>query len=78
MRLCSVPASVPRTPGDPGPHEVYAAMQPGEPYTVRELADEFDVSRWTIQRRLETLESEGFVEKKRHSQRRVSFWVPAE
>lgn len=48
-----------------------------EPYTAPELEDRFDdTSRWTIQRRLETLVEDGEVKKKKHSGTRVSFWVP--
>lgn len=77
MGLRSLPPKVPRTPEDPGPHEVYQAMVPGDPYTVMELAREFDnASRRTIRRRLNTLVEEGFVDRKQHSQGRVSYWVP--
>lgn len=52
-------------------------MHEGEPYTVGDLADIFDdVSRWTIQNRLETLHDCGQVRKKKHSENRVTWWVP--
>ena len=70
---------VPRTPESPSPHEVYVTMTPGEPYTVGELASEFDdASRWTIQNRLDTLVEQGFVERKKHAANRVSYWVPGD
>lgn len=67
---------MPRTPEEPTPEKVYMAMNAGEPYTVRELAEEFDdTSRWTIQRRLDMLVEEGFVQRKQHSEKRVSYWI---
>ena len=72
------PTSVPRPPEEPTPEQVLAAMTLQEPYTVSELVDEFeDVSRWTIQRRLDTLVEDGQLAKKKHSENRVSYWIPA-
>jgi len=74
-----IPPTVPRTPEEPSPEQVFIAMDPGEPYTAGEVAEQFpDASRWTVKRRLDKLVSTGFVEKKRHSERRVSYWVPPE
>jgi predicted HTH transcriptional regulator len=70
--------NVPRTPEEPTPKQVYDQMSVCEPYTVSELEDAFeDASRWTIQRRLETLLEEGKISKKKHAENRVSYWVPA-
>jgi DNA-binding MarR family transcriptional regulator len=51
-------------------------MTPGEPYTAGELAEEFDAKRHTIWRRLEGLVEKEFVNKKKHAENRVSYWVP--
>lgn len=68
--------SVPRTPESPSAGEVLMAMENCEPYTASELADEFeDVSSRTIQRRLESLRASGLVHKKKHHERRVSWWT---
>lgn len=76
------PKEMPRTPEDPSPQEVYMAMAEGEPYTAGELHEifekKYDVSRWTIKRRLDDLANDGFIERKEHSEGRVSFWVPTE
>lgn len=69
---------VPRTPEEPTPDDVLDALTPCEPYTASEVAALFeDTSRWTIQRRLDTLVERGDVEKKKHSERRVSYWIEA-
>lgn len=68
---------VPRTPEEPTPGDVENIMVPGVPYTVSEITEFYDeVSRWTIQRRLESLEEEGRVRKKKHSENRVSWFIP--
>lgn len=69
--------NVPRTPEEPTPEQVREQMRPCEPYTVGDFEDIFeDTSRWTIQRRLDTLVEDGEVNKKKHSENRVSFWIP--
>ncbi|WP_092814023.1 MarR family transcriptional regulator [Halopenitus malekzadehii] len=69
---------MPRQPEEPTPEQVLAEMSVCEPYTVGELVDIFDdASRWTIQRRLETLEDNGEISKKKHAENRVTFWIPA-
>ena len=67
--------NVPRKPEEPTPKQVLEKMWLCEPYTVSDIEDLFDVSRWTIQRRLETLLEEEEVQKKKHTQNRVSWWV---
>jgi len=68
--------NVPRKPEEPTPKQVLKKMRLCEPYTVSDIEDLFDdVSRWTIQRRLETLLEEEKVQKKKHTQNRVSWWV---
>lgn len=70
-------ASVPRTPDEPTPEQVLNVMEPCEPYIVSDLVDAFpDASRWTIQRRLDTLVGEDEVAKKKHTENRVSYWIP--
>lgn len=69
---------VPRTPDDPSPEAVLAAMEVCEPYTVGDLTEQFDASRWTIQRRLETLHDQNKIRKKKHSENRVSWWIWSE
>lgn len=67
---------VPWEPDDPGPHQVYMAMDPGIPYTAGELAEEFDVTRHTIYKRLDKLVEMGEVRKKEHAENRYTYWVP--
>lgn len=71
----SEPANVPRTPEEPSADQLLDLMQPCEPYTVADLVDEFDASRWTIQRRLDTLVDDGEIQKKKHGKNRVSYWL---
>lgn len=69
--------SVPRTPEEPTAEDVLAEMSVCEPYTASELADSFDdASRWTIQRRLDSLLEKDEIRKKKHSGNRVSWWIP--
>ena len=68
--------SVPRPPSDPLPEDVLDAMDPGRPYSVSDLVDQFDVSRWTILRRLNDLHDAGEVEREKHSPNMVTWWVP--
>lgn len=68
--------TVPRQPEEPTPEQVLEQMAPCEPYTVNDLLDAFDdVSRWTIQRRLDSLHDGGEVNKKKHTENRVSYWI---
>jgi len=68
--------NVPRTPEEPTPEQVLEAMRSCEPYTVSDLVDPYDdASRWTVQRRLDTLVEDGQVNKKKHTENRVSYWI---
>ena len=71
-------ADVPRTPEDPTPAAVYDEMAPGVPYTASELAEEFGVSRHTMQNRLNALQDEEWVRTKKHGKRTRTYWVPVE
>lgn len=54
-------------------------MNPCEPYTVKDFEAIFDdTSRWTIQRRLDTLHEDERVNKKKHAENRVSWWITDE
>jgi predicted HTH transcriptional regulator len=68
--------AVARTPDDPEPDDVLEMMTVCEPYTVGELAEAADISRWTMQRRLEALQDRGAVAKKKHAENRVTWYVP--
>lgn len=69
--------SVPRTPEEPTPEQVLSQMNLCEPYTVSDLQDEFpDASRWTLQRRLDALVEDEEISKKKHTENRVSYWIP--
>lgn len=73
----STTTDVPRTPDEPTPQQVLEEMNPCEPYTVSDLQDLYpDASRWTLQRRLDTLVEDGEVSKKKHTENRVSYWIP--
>ena len=68
--------SVPRQPEEPTPEQVFDAMTPCEPYIVSDLVERYDdASRWTVQRRLDTLVEDGEVNKKKHTENRVSYWI---
>lgn len=67
---------MPRQPEEPTPQQVLEQMTTCEPYTVNDLLDCFDdVSRWTVQRRLDTLHENGQIRKKKHTENRVSYWI---
>lgn len=66
---------VPRTPEEPTAETILDELAECEPYTVGELTERFDASRWTIQRRLDSLVDRGEVRKKKHGENRVSYWV---
>jgi len=71
----STTENVPRTPEEPTPEDVLKEMNVCEPYTVGDLTDIYeDASRWTLQRRLDSLVDDGHVRKKKHSKNRVSYW----
>lgn len=54
-------------------------MNPCEPYTVKDFEAIFDdTSRWTIQRRLDTLHEDERVNNKKHAENRVSWWITDE
>lgn len=68
--------NVPRTPDEPTPKQVLEEMCVCEPYIVSDLAGVFDdTSRWTLQRRLDTLVENGDLDKKKHTENRVSYWI---
>lgn len=56
------------------PEMVFRAMEPLEPYTTRELADELEVPRRTIYKYLDELHNEGRVRKKKPEPRRA-IWI---
>jgi predicted HTH transcriptional regulator len=65
-----------RQPEEPTVDQVRDELSVCEPYTVSDLADVFDsASRWTIQRRLDTLVDQGDLNKKKHAKNKVSYWV---
>jgi len=69
--------TVPRQPEEPTPEQVREEMHPCEPYTVKDFEAIFEeTSRWTIQRRLDTLVEDDVIEKKKHAENRVSYWIP--
>ena len=71
--------NVPRSPEEPTPDQVLDQMNPCEPYTVKDFEAIFDdTSRWTIQRRLDTLHEDERVNKKKHAENRVSWWITDE
>jgi len=64
---------------EPTAQQVLSAMTSCEPYTVSDLQDVFsDTSRWTIQRRLDTLVEQGDLSKKKHSENRVSYYFKSD
>jgi len=54
---------------------ILEAMNRCEPYTAGGLADELDEPRRTVDYHLRQLEEGGKINKKQHSERRVSWWV---
>ena len=66
-----------RTPKEPTPEDVLEEMSVCEPCTVGELEETFeDTSRWTIQRRLDSLVDHGKIAKKKHAKNHISYWIP--
>ena len=53
-------------------------MDPGEPYSARELAELLDESRRTVDYNLNQLASDGVIERKEHTQRDISYWIEPE
>lgn len=71
--------NVPRTPEGPTAEDVVSEMRSCEPYKASDLTEVFDdVSRWTIQRRLESLHDDGRIERKKHADGSVSWWVSSD
>ena len=69
--------TVPRTPEGPTTEDILDAMTPGEPYKVADLTEAFeDTSRWTVQRRLNDLHDDDRVQRKKHADGSVSWWIP--
>lgn len=54
---------------------ILETMEPGEPYTAGDLADVVGKSRRQVDRYLRDLADDGAVNRKKHSERRVSWWV---
>lgn len=68
--------NVPRTPEEPTPQQVLEEMNRCEPYKAADIHEEFpDVSRWTIQRRLDALHESEKIQKKKHADDSVSWYV---
>lgn len=53
-------------------------MKPCEPYTAGDLADELGEPRRTIDHKLRQLAENNKVNRKKHSTRRVTWWVNPE
>jgi predicted ArsR family transcriptional regulator len=71
--------NVPRTPDGPTKQDILAEMRPCESYKAADINEQFsDVSRWTIQRRLDSLHAAGDVEKKKHADDSVSWFIRAD
>jgi len=67
---------MPRTPDEPLPQQIFEFMQLCEPYTVSDISSQFnEASRWTIQRRLDTLVEAEKISKKTHDKNRVTYWI---
>lgn len=65
-----------RQPEEPSQEQVLSAMMPCEPYMVKDFEEMFDdTSRWTLQRRLNSLVEDDRVNKKEHGETRVTYWV---
>lgn len=54
---------------------ILETMAECEPYTAGDLANELDEPRRTVDYNLRQLAESGDVERKKHSERRVSWWV---
>jgi len=54
--------------------DVFETMEPLEPYTTRELADELDIPRRTVYKYLEELHEDGQIRKKKPEPRQV-IWL---
>lgn len=67
--------TVPRTPTEPATEDILAEMDPCTPYTVSDFVQRFDVSRWTIRRRLQSLVDSGDIRRKKHSENVLTWWV---
>jgi len=69
------PGTVPRTPDEPSTDDILAEMDPCTPYTVADFVASFDVSRWTVRRRLQSLVDDGDIRRKKHSENVLTFWI---
>ena len=58
----------------PTKEDLYERMEIGTPYSASEFVDEFPVTRWTIHNWLVELHEEGRIERKKHSETRVTWW----
>lgn len=54
--------------------KILAAMPPNEPVRARDIADETDIPRTTVNYNLNKLADAGEVEKKKFHERRVVWW----
>lgn len=75
----SEPADVTRPQENPTLNDVYEEMVPGRCYVVADLVVAFedtDATRWTIQNRLNKLDSEGRIKKRKHANDRVTYRRP--
>ena len=66
---------MPREPDEPTAQQLLSAMSPCEPYMAKDFVDEFEASRWTVQRRLNSLVESGDIQKKQHGETRVTYWI---
>jgi DeoR/GlpR family transcriptional regulator of sugar metabolism len=60
-------------PVAPSASQLFDYLTPGEAYTVRELDDHFDANPETLRNRLKTLADNGYVTKKVHGHRTVTY-----
>ena len=68
--------TVPRSPEEPTPDQVYDEMVPGRCYVVADLEARFEASRWTVRDRLETLDKMDRIDKQDHENRTVTYQRP--
>lgn len=74
--------TVPRSPEEPTPEQVYESMVPGRCYVVADLVVKFEdqsaPSRWTVRDRLDDLAEAGKIVRTEHENTRVTYQRPAE
>lgn len=51
------------------------SMVPCEPYRVADITAKYDVSRWTIRDRLERLVDRDELQRKKHADGLVTYWI---